>query len=200
MVCYLLINAYYRLRANAPNLDIEVKKFLLLISFSFFFISADIVRFAPSGTGDAPTKIKATFLYNFTKYIEWPDEYKQGNFVIGVMGNNALYNDLSTFFSTKTLGTQKYEIRMFTKASEITRCHMIFLPSDYTGSVAEVITKLKGKSTLLVTDKAGMAKQGAAINFVSVDNKQKFELNKTNVEKYDLKVSSSLISLAIVVD
>jgi hypothetical protein len=178
-----------------------VKRLLSLILVSFFFVSADIVRFTPPGTGDAPTKIKATFLYNFTKYIEWPEDYKSGNFIIGVMGNNnALYNDINTFFSTKTLGTQKYEIKVFSKPSDITRCHMIFVPADYTGSVAEVIAKVKGKSTLLVTDKAGMAKQGAAINFVSVDNKQKFELNKSNVEKYELKVSSSLINLAIVVD
>jgi hypothetical protein len=178
-----------------------VKRLFSLILVSLFFISADTVRFMPPGTGDAPTKIKATFLYNFTKYIEWPEEYKSGNFVIGIMGSNqTLYNDINTFFSSKTLGTQKYEIRMFSKASDISRCHMIFVPADYSGNISEVISKVKGKSTLIVTDKAGAAKQGAAINFVSVDNKQKFELNKSNVEKYELKVSSSLINLAIVVD
>lgn len=177
-----------------------MKKIFSLIFLAFFLISADIARFSPPGAPDAPTKIKATFLYNFTKYIEWPEEYKQGNFVIGVMGNSTLYNDLNTFFSTKTLGTQKYEIKLFTKPSEISRCHMIFIPNDYAGNVNEIISKVKGKSTLIVTDKAGMARQGAAINFISVDNKQKFELNKSNVEKYDLKVSSSLVNLAIVVE
>ena len=177
-----------------------MKKYLSFILISFFCVSADIVKFTPAGTGDAPTKIKATFLYNFTKYIEWPEEYKQGNFVIGVMGSNTLYNDLSTFFSTKTLGTQKYEIKFFSKSTDITRSHMIFIPADYSGSISEIISKLKGKSTLIVTDKPGMAKQGAAINFISVDNKQKFELNKSNASKYDLKVSSSLINLAIVID
>ena len=63
-----------------------------------------------------------------------------------------------------------------------------------------VIAKVKGKSTLVVTDKSGMAKQGASINFVSIDNKQKFELNKSNLAKMDLKVSSSLVQLAIVVE
>ena len=116
------------------------------------------------------------------------------------MGNSTLYNDINTFFSTKTLGTQKYEIKYFAKSSDITRSHMIFVPADYAGAVNEVISKVKGKSTLIVTDKAGMAKQGAAINFISIDNKQKFELNKSNVEKYDLKVSSSLINLAIVIE
>ena len=177
-----------------------MKKLFALILVSFFFISADIIKFMPPGTNDAPTKIKATFLYNFTKYIEWPEDYKQGNFVIGVMGNNSLYTDLSTFFSTKTLGTQKYEIKYFAKASDIIKCHMIFIPADYAGAANDVIAKVKGKSTLVVTDRSGMAKQGAAINFVSIDNKQKFELNKSNLAKIDLKVSSSLVQLAIVVE
>jgi hypothetical protein len=77
---------------------------------------------------------------------------------------------------------------------------MIFIPADFAGSTSEVISKAKSKGTLIVTDKPGMAKQGAAINFVSVDNKQKFELNKNNVERSNLKVSSSLVNLAIVVE
>ena len=176
-----------------------MKKIVALILISFFFVSADLVRFSPPGN-DAPTPINATFLYNFTTYIEWPDEFKQGNFVIGVMGDNSLYTDLSSFFSSKTLGTQKYEIKYFAKPSEITRCQMIFIPADFAGSTSEVISKAKSKGTLIVTDKPGMAKQGAAINFVSVDNKQKFELNKNNVERSNLKVSSSLVNLAIVVE
>jgi hypothetical protein len=59
---------------------------------------------------------------------------------------------------------------------------------------------VKSKSTLIVTDKAGMAKKGAAINFIYADNKQKFELNKSNIEKYDLKVSQSLVKLSIEVE
>jgi hypothetical protein len=62
------------------------------------------------------------------------------------------------------------------------------------------MSKIRGKSTLIITEKPGLARQGAAINFVVQENKTKFELNKGNAEKYDLKVSSNLLSLAIVVD
>ena len=177
-----------------------MKKLIALILLSFTLISADIVRFSPP-TLDTSTKIKAQFLYNFTKYIEWPAAYKQGNFVIAVIGNNKLYNDLNTFFTGKMLGTQKYEVIYFAKPADImTTCHLIYLPTDFTGNIADVIAKVKNKSTLIVTDKAGMAKKGAAINFTYVDNKQKFEMNKSNIEKYALKVSSSLSNLAIMVD
>lgn len=178
-----------------------MKKFLLIYVLSFFFISADLVKYSAPPPPDATTKIKSTFLYNFTKYIEWPASYKQGSFIIAIVGNYTLYNDVSAFFVGKKLGSQDYEIKYFATASDInTKCHIIFVPNDYTGSMSDVVSKAKGKSTLIITDKPGGAKQGAGINFVSIDNKQKFELNKTVVEKYDLKVSSSLVNLAIMIE
>jgi hypothetical protein len=64
----------------------------------------------------------------------------------------------------------------------------------------DVLKKMKGKSTLIVTEKLGLAKQGSAINFIIENNKQRFELNKSNIEKYNLKVSSTLEALAIKVE
>jgi hypothetical protein len=67
-------------------------------------------------------------------------------------------------------------------------------------SLKDVLPKIKGQSTLLVTEKSGMTKFGAAINFVVQDNKLKFELNKSNAQKYNLAVGSSLLPFAILVD
>lgn len=177
-----------------------MKRIIALLLVSFFLVSADFVRFSPNSPSDVQSKIKATFIYNFTKYIEWPDEYKKGNFVIGVLGDDAFFSDMSTFFSSKTLGAQKYEVKLFSKPADILKCQVLFIPTTYSGNLNEALSKVKGKSTLVITDKPGQAKQGAAINFVSIDNKQKFELNKSNLEKYNLKVSNSLVNLAIVVE
>ena len=57
--------------------------------------------------------------------------------------------------------------------------------------------KNKNKSTLIITDKAGLASKGAGINFIVQENKQKIELNRSNIERYKLKVASSLVELAI---
>lgn len=170
-------------------------RILLIFIFSFFFVSANTVD-----PKDTNSKMKVTFLYSFTKYIEWPPGYKEGNFVIGVLGNTPLFSELNNMAASKMMGSQKIEIKMFSSTSSISRCHVLFVPQENQGSFQDVINKVKGQSTLLITEKAGLAKQGAAINFVVADNKQKFELNKSNVEKYDLKVSSSLSKVAIVVD
>ena len=77
---------------------------------------------------------------------------------------------------------------------------MLFINADHDISVSELADKLKNKSTLVVTEKPGMAKQASAINFIVVNSRQKFELNKKNAEKYNLRVSSNLVSLAVLVE
>jgi hypothetical protein len=149
---------------------------------------------------DTPSKIKATFIYNFTKYIEWPASYKQGNFIIGVIGNTTLIKDLNKMAVLKKAGNQPFEIKSFPSISSITKCHLLFVSSDNSVNLKEISQKIKNYSTLLVSEKPGCAKQGAAINFVIQDNKQKFELNKNNAEKYNLKIGSSLAGLAILVE
>lgn len=164
---------------------------------SFLFVSADM-RMQQEDTN---ARIKAMFLYNFTKYIEWPAAYKEGNFVIGILGNNStLLAELNKMASQKMAGNQKLEIRSLSSVEGASKCHIVYIQPDKGGELPDVLSKVKGKSALVITEKPGLAKQGAAINFVVQENKQKFELNKSNAEKYNLKVSSNLASLAIVVD
>ncbi|MCC7303657.1 MAG: YfiR family protein [Bacteroidia bacterium] len=174
-----------------------MKKAFALVVLSFLLVSADLVKLAPPLASDTNTKIKAVFLYNFTKYIEWPQKYKSGNFIIGVLADEGFAKEIDVFFNPKSIGSQRFEIKYFPKPSDISQCHMIYVSPNFSGNISEVLNRIKGKSTLLITEKAGYAKQGAAINFTVVENKQKFELNKANAEKYDLKVSSSLTNLAI---
>ena len=151
---------------------------------------------------DPVSKIKVMFLYNFTKYIEWPQEYKQGDFVIGILGGGAenLKKELEKLALTKKAGIQNIVIKTFSSVSDIEKCHMLFIPEPKSGMLDEAAARCKKTSTLIVTEKDGLAKKGSAINFVVKDNKQNFELNKGNIEKYNLNVSSSLLSLAIQVN
>ena len=173
-------------------------KKIFSILFSFILLTSWVVLPSADQSEEASAKIKAIYIYNFTKYIEWPDNYKQGNFVIGVVGTNAtLVNELNKMATSKTVGNQKLEIKNISGSEDASECHIVFILSDYSTQLSEILTKIKGKSVLVVTDKAGMAAKGSAINFVFVDNKQKIELNKTNVEKYRLKVASTLVDLAL---
>jgi hypothetical protein len=173
-----------------------MRRFLI----GFLLLNLPVVfGFQATPQQDANARVKSVFIYNFTRYIDWPADYKTGNFTINMFGSNAsMLTELNAMAAAKTVGTQKIEIKNTTALEGITgKNHILYVTAENTTPIADIIKKLSGKATLLVMEKAGSAKQGAAINFVVVDNRQKFELNQSNAEKYNLKVSSSLVALAI---
>jgi hypothetical protein len=165
------------------------------------FVSVLLLSFAAWGQVDikqAEAHIKAVYLYNFSKYIEWPKDYRAGDFIIGVLnGSPAMIAELTKMAASKTAGSQKFVVKNFKSANEIDKCNILYVPESSNGLLVDVIKKIKGMSTLLVTESNGDAKKGAAINFVLKESKQEFELNKGNAERCKLVVSSSLSALAV---
>lgn len=148
---------------------------------------------------DTNSKMKAIFIMNFTKLIEWPESYREGNFIVGVVGESPLFRELTEMAKTKKVANQTLLIKKFSSASEISNCHILYLSKDESDEISDVLKKIKTNSTLVITEQTGLVDKGAGINFIVKDNRQKFELNKKNVEKYKLKVSSNLESLAFTV-
>lgn len=150
---------------------------------------------------DTNAKIKAVFLYNFTRYFEWPSAKKAGNFIIHVVGKNeALMKELMKMAETKTVGNQKLEVVNTPAFDPKAKPHMLFLLPDVSKSLGDATSKLKGKGALIIAENAGAAKGGAAINFVIIENKQKFEYSKNSAVKAGLKTSEDFKALAIAVD
>ncbi len=144
-------------------------------------------------------KFKALFMYNFTKYIEWPAVQRQGDFIIGVLGNSPLTKELEIIAERQKIGLQNIVVKTFASVDEIQSCHILYLPSSKSANISQVVAKLSGKNTLIISDKAGLALQGAGINYVMDGDKLKYEINKSNIENKGLAVSNTLLSLGIVV-
>lgn len=153
----------------------------------------------PSNTERPEHEIHSMMVYNFMKYVHWPVASNSGDFVIGVVGDTDVYETLTKWYGSKTKGTQKIIIKDFNSASEITDCHVLYVGKSKSGVFSDVKTKLKGKSTLVITNKTGLGRKGSVINFKTVDNKLKFELNESAVEQANLKISSQLTGMAIVI-
>ncbi len=185
---------------NTICFDLPSMKKMILILLLPVALLVTRAMIAPDQGEEANAKIKAIYIYNFTKYIEWPQEYKSGNFVVGVLGTNtALLGELNKMAAAKTVGSQKFDIKNISSPADAAACHIVYILSDKSAQLADVVSKVKGKSALIVTDKEGLAAKGAAINFIIVENKQKIELNKGNIEKYKLKVAAQLVEMAVAV-
>ena len=81
----------------------------------------------------------------------------------------------------------------------MTDCAVLFIDKSKSNEFEAVNNKVKGKGTLVVTDRNGLGAKGSCINFKTVDDKLKFELNQKAIEATNLKVSSALTSMAILI-
>jgi len=178
-----------------------VKKLLLILTL---LLIAALPSFTPDNEApkvDTNAKIKAVFIYNFTKYIEWPSDYQSGDFTIAILGDNSsLYQELSNMSKVKKVANRPFTIKSISSPDQIGKSHIVYIPKDNSTLVAKALTKLKGQSTLVVTESPGYALKGATINFMIAGGRQKFELNKSTAVQHNLKVSSTLENIAVLVN
>lgn len=140
---------------------------------------------------------QSVFIYNFTKYIKWPTDFADNKIEIAVLGNSDVYASLTEMAGKKSQSAgEQLNVVKINSLDELSNCHVLFIPERQSNKLDEVNEKTQGKNILVVTEKNGMAAQGAVINFIEEGGKLKFELNQEQAEKRGLKVSGSLISLA----
>lgn len=144
-------------------------------------------------------EIYSMMVFNFVKYVQWPTDDNSKEFVIGVIGNTDIFNTLNTWYAGKQKGSKTYVIKKFKDAAEVTDCQVVFIDRSKSNEFEAVNTKVKGKGTLVVTDRNGLGSKGSCINFKTVDEKLRFELNQHAIEASNLKVASALTSMAIII-
>ena len=149
---------------------------------------------------EATHKVQTIFIYNFTKYIRWPDAYNTGPFTIGVLGDTQLNVELTKMAATKTANGRKIVVKSYKDVREIEKmCHILFIAAEKNDLLNAVLQKTNGTSTLVVTEKDGAARFGSLINFVSDKGKPGFEMNLSGFERSHLKFDSKLKSAAIAI-
>lgn len=142
-------------------------------------------------------KIKGMYIYQFAKKVNWSNkEHRIGDFVIGVLGEKGLYDQLSTTYSGKPVGSQTIKVKYFDSSTSVTNCHILYIAKNNSSKVNELSKKYKSGKTLIVSDEKGLLANGAVINFIIRDNAIAFELSKTNASKKDLEIGEILIKLA----
>jgi hypothetical protein len=150
---------------------------------------------------ERPThEIHAAMLYNFIKYVQWPNEAEAGEFVVGVIGEDNVFNTLKGWYEGKPKGaSKKYVIRKLSSAAEAADCQVVYVGKSKSREFENIKNSTVGKPILTITDGNGLGEKGSCINFKVVDGKLKFELNQSSVTSSNLKVSGQLSSMAIMI-
>jgi hypothetical protein len=146
--------------------------------------------------------LKLAFLYNFTKFVEWPSDsfHDSGaSLAICVIGNDPFSPDIEAELRTRTVGSHPVEVKTLRSNDALNACHMVFVPAPEENQAARIVNSLKGSSTLTVGEAEGFAGLGGIINLTVEQDKLQFEVNPLAAERAGLKISSKLLSMAKIV-
>jgi hypothetical protein len=162
-----------------------------------------------TGTQEAPAdppsvkeyQVKAAFLYNFAKFIEWPDSAfadEHAPICIGIVGHDP-FGEAFNGISTKTVQARPLEIRRFQSVQDIKFCHILFISPSEKEHLASLLSILQERSMLTVSETAHFAQAGGMVNFIVRGKKIRLEINPLSAKRAGLKISSKLLQLATII-
>jgi hypothetical protein len=141
--------------------------------------------------------LKAAFLLNFAKFVEWPPAAfteATSPIVLGILGQNPFGDVLKA----KTINNRELKVEVFQSSAEATNCHILFIRATEKERLPEILKSLREAkaSVLTVGEMDGFTESRGMINFVWQGNKIRFQINDAEAKDARLKISSKLLSLA----
>ncbi len=142
-------------------------------------------------------KAYSIFIYNFTKYTNYPASASNGDFVIAVLGKSKITEELNKMAAQKNINGRKFKINEVEEVGDIGSAHMVFVSSGKSGALDDLKSKIKQLPTMIVTERDGLVKKGAHLSFVVLENQSlRFEINNEALEHNSLNMSKSILALA----
>jgi len=141
--------------------------------------------------------VKATFLYKFAPFVEWPSSaFEQSNapFVLCIVGNDPFADSVEKTIASQRVGDHAIILRRLAVADPKAGCHLLFAAGSPAQTVAEELDTVRGAPTLTVTD-SGDPTPGI-IQFVVIDGRVNFDIDAAAAAANHLTISSKLLALA----
>lgn len=147
------------------------------------------------------SKFKALFVFNFAQNTGWSEELTTNkNFVITVIGDNDVANELKTLAGSRKIGNSKMVIKEASTVDNIGQSHIIYLSQNRSSQMPVLTSYQKNNKVLIIGNQQGICSQGAGITFIIDDGKLKFEISPDNIEKQGLIISKKMIALGVQVN
>jgi hypothetical protein len=146
--------------------------------------------------------VKAAFIYNFAKYIQWPaasaSEAKKP-FVIGIIGKDPFGQAIDDAMRGLSMQDRTVVVRRLTGIDDVTACSILFISSTEKNNLQRILDVLRKAPVLTVGDMDQFAERGGMINLTTEENRVRFEINVEAIERVGMKPGSHLLRLARIV-
>jgi len=147
-------------------------------------------------------QVKALFLMNFAKYVEWPPasfEHTNTPIIIGVIGENNFRADLDKAVEGKRISGRVIAVRQVEKDGDVGGCHILFISSSEQKRLGGILNRVNSMPVLTVGETEQFTQQGGIINFIKKEGKVRLEIDINAARRSNLRLSSKLLSVADVV-
>jgi len=157
------------------------------------------VALAAAAESASEYQVKAAFLFNFAKFVEWPPESfaaEGDSLALCIFGEDPFGTRLDELVTGEKIAGRTLAVRRIRRLSELKPCHIVFLSRAERGRVPEVLASLHGGDVLSVGESERFAEQGGIIQLYLEGNKVHFMVNLDALERTRLKMSSKLLRVA----
>ena len=159
-------------------------------------LSPSAAALQDGGSGTAEAGIKAAFLFNFTKFVEWPGTAPPGAFQICTIAD-AGFDAIVTRTVSGEITDGRPILRATPETPELARtCHILFISRNENAQVDRWMAAVRGQPVLVVGESKRAEDAGAHITFVIEDNRVKFDVNDDAAARAGLRISSKLLRVA----
>jgi hypothetical protein len=163
-----------------------------------------VLEFATPGRAEAAPadleyEVKAAFLYNFAKFVEWPPDALPDPatpVAICVLGEDPFGQGLDELVQGETLSSHRLVVRRLRDPLQIRDCQVLFVSRSEKGRLPALMAGLRGSGVLTVGEADDFLEQGGVIRFVLEQHRVRFDINLDAAERGRLKLSSKLLRLA----
>jgi hypothetical protein len=169
-----------------------VSKFSLLL-----FLFCGLLSNSLNAQEATPENLMATFIYNFTNYIEWEKPGPDSIFRIAIFGKDKLSKPLHYIASIKKVDQKTIQVIEAENQSELDQSDIIYVSGDHTEMIALFNQQFPEHKSLIISASGVGLENGAMINFINQNGKIGFEINQTAIKNHGLKVSSRLLKIAV---
>ncbi len=176
-----------------------LKRFFLHCLAAWFFVLCNIFAFPALAQENREYLIKAAFIVNFTKFIEWPADKaiaRQTKLDVCVLGDNNLIASAPLFRQASTARLSISLVRESNVANAPSHCHILFIGTSDEHKLKDTLDALKSQPVLTVSDSVGFTEHGGMMGFVVDDGKVKLVVNKKAVETAGMYVDAQLLEVA----
>jgi hypothetical protein len=171
----------------------------LMIWFLFLPLGLAWAQVAPA----PEASVKAVFIYNFTRFVDWPENAFLGPtapFIIGITGEDPLGAALLATVAGEKVGSHPIQVQSVAAGARLKECHLLYMSTKDSEKATQLLGMLAQQPILTVGEAVAFSRQGGMIRFLTRNNKIRLEINPAAVRAAGLGISSKLLQVAELVN